>query len=82
MLRLLGEPCERGGVLPASRAHVWRNLALDVGPLLTYFVPHEAHHRGQIVTAARAAGERLPAALTDGLWAWNKRSAEARPGAR
>src|SRR5690606_30692599 len=33
--------CERDGRLPATPRYVWRNLALDVGHLLTYFVAHE-----------------------------------------
>jgi uncharacterized damage-inducible protein DinB len=49
---------------------VWRNLSLDVGHVLTYFVAHEAHHRGQIVMVARQTGHRLPSAITAALWQW------------
>lgn len=59
-----------GGQLPPSKGYVWRNLALDVGHVLTYFVGHEAHHRGQIVMVARQTGHRLPRAAIDGLWWW------------
>jgi uncharacterized damage-inducible protein DinB len=58
------------GVLPPSKGYVWRNLSLDVGHVLTYFVAHEAHHRGQIVMVARQLNQRLPAAVTNGLWWW------------
>ena len=69
--------CEHGGAIPPTPLYTWRNLPLDVGHVLTYFVAHEGHHRGQIVMAARALGARLPAEVTEGLWAWNRRSAEA-----
>jgi uncharacterized damage-inducible protein DinB len=45
--------------------------------VLTYFVAHEAHHRGQIVMLARQLGHRLPSEITGGLWHWSKRSKEA-----
>jgi uncharacterized damage-inducible protein DinB len=73
---LLDFGLECGGQIPPTAAYVWRNLPLDVGHVLTYFVAHEGHHRGQIVLVARQLGRRLPAAVTNGLWQWTKRAAE------
>ena len=63
---------ESQGQVPPSKGYVWRNLALDVNHVLTYFVAHEAHHRGQIVMLARQTGHRLPRAVIDGLWQWKR----------
>jgi len=78
IIRLLTLGCERGGMIPTSSSYTWRNLPLDVGHVLTYFVAHEGHHRGQIVMLARQVGYRLPAEITGGLWQWSKRAKEAR----
>ena len=59
-----------GGQIPPSKGYFWRNLSLDVGHVLTYFVAHEGHHRGQIIMVARQTGHRLPRATTSGLWQW------------
>jgi uncharacterized damage-inducible protein DinB len=69
---------ERGGSIPISAAYTWRNLPLDTGHFLTYFVAHEGHHRGQIVMLARQLGHRLPVEITGALWQWSKRSKETR----
>lgn len=76
ILSLLKFGCERGGSIPVSSSYVWRNLPLDVGHVLSYFVAHEGHHRGQIVMLARQLGCRLPVEVTGGLWQWSKRSRE------
>ena len=57
-----------GGEIPPSKAYVWRNLPLDVGHVLAYFVAHEGNHRGQLVLVARQLGHRLPPDVTNGLW--------------
>jgi uncharacterized damage-inducible protein DinB len=66
-----------GGQVPPSKAYVWRNLPLDVPHVLTYFVAHEGHHRGQIVMLARQLGHRLPSSISDGLWLWTMRVQES-----
>lgn len=71
-----------GGVVPESRGYVWRNLPLDVGHVLAYFVAHEAHHRGQIVMAAKQLGQRLPAKVVNDLWQWTRLVKEAGPPRR
>ena len=75
---LLALAIRHGGSIPPTEAYVWRNLPLDAGHVLAYFVAHEAHHRGQIVHAARALGHRLPADVVNGVWAFTKRASETR----
>ncbi len=58
------------GELPNSKGYVWRNLSLDLGHVVTYYIAHEAHHRGQLVMIARQTGHRLPAGVTAQLWQW------------
>ena len=77
IVSLLTFGCDRGGLIPASSSYVWRNLPLDVGHVLAYFVAHEGHHRGQMVMLARQLGQRLPVEVTGGLWEWSKRAREA-----
>lgn len=71
-----------GGDVPPTAEYVWRNLPLDVGHVLAYFVAHEAHHRGQLVLVARQLGAPLPPAVTQGLWQWqlSKRRHRSRGG--
>lgn len=77
MVRLLQLACDRGGSIPPTARYAWRNLPLDVGHVLAYFVAHEGHHRGQIVMLARQVGHRLPVEVTGGIWEWSKRGKEA-----
>jgi uncharacterized damage-inducible protein DinB len=76
MAALLQLGCSRGGWIPPSKGYVWRNLQLDVAHVLTYFVAHEAHHRGQIVMVARQLNVRLPVTVTAELWQWRTRERE------
>ncbi len=78
ILSLLQLGCNQEGKIPDSSSYVWRNLPLDVGHVLGYFIAHEGHHRGQIVMLARQLGHRLPAEVTGGLWQWSKRHRECR----
>ena len=78
MASLLAFGLDHGGRIPPTKKYVWRNLPLDVGHVLAYFVGHEGHHRGQLVMLARQLGHRLPREVTDGLWQWSMRVKEAR----
>src|SRR5262249_54922628 len=61
---------KHGGELPRSKRYVWQNLALDVVHVVTYFVAHEAHHRGQITLIAHQAGLQIPRDVAGRLWWW------------
>jgi uncharacterized damage-inducible protein DinB len=63
----------RGGAIPPAN---WQNFPTDLVHFLSYFIAHEAHHRGQLCMLARQLGHRLPADVTAGLWQWKKRSRE------
>jgi uncharacterized damage-inducible protein DinB len=73
IIRLMELGASRGGSVPRS---TWQNFPTDLEHFLTYFVAHEAHHRGQLIMIARQLGHRLPAEVTNGLWQWNLRRRE------
>jgi uncharacterized damage-inducible protein DinB len=75
MLSLLIDCIDNGGRLPSKPA--WLNFPNDVVHLLAYFIAHEAHHRGQIIMAARQLDRPLTRNVTGGLWQWRKRLKEA-----
>lgn len=66
-----------GGKVPPA---AWQNFPTDLAHFLTYFVAHEAHHRGQLVLLARQLGHRLPPAVVNGLWQWQARARETKRG--
>jgi uncharacterized damage-inducible protein DinB len=67
MIEVIRLGLARGGAIPAA---AWQNFPTDLVHFLTYFVTHEAHHRGQLVMIARQLGHRLPPEVTAGLWQW------------
>jgi len=73
MIALIELGVARGGAIPPA---AWQNFPTDLVHFLSYFVAHEAHHRGQLCMLARQLGYRLPAEVTGGLWQWKKRSRE------
>ena len=73
MIELIRLGVARGGAIPPS---AWQNFPTDLVHFLSYFVSHEAHHRGQLCLLARQLGHRLPTEVTSGLWQWKKRARE------
>jgi uncharacterized damage-inducible protein DinB len=73
MIELIRLGLSRDGAIPPA---AWQNFPTDLVHFLSYFVAHEAHHRGQLVMLARQLGHRLPVEVTAGLWQWKKRSRE------
>lgn len=73
MIELIRLGVARGGDVPPA---AWQNFPTDLVHFLTYFVAHEAHHRGQLCLLARQLGHRLPTEVTGGLWQWKTRSRE------
>lgn len=73
MIELIRLGVAQGGSVPAAS---WQNFPTDLVHFLNYFVAHEAHHRGQLCMVARQLGQRLPRAVTEGLWQWKQRARE------
>jgi len=73
MIALIRLGVARGGAVPPA---AWQNFPTDLAHFLSYFVAHEAHHRGQLIMLARQLGHRLPPQVAAGLWQWKKRARE------
>ena len=73
IVRLIKLGLSRDGVLPPAK---WQNFPTDLAHFVSYFIAHEAHHRGQLCLVARQLGHRLPAQVTNGLWQWKQRARE------
>lgn len=43
---------------------------------LAYYMSHDAHHRGQIVTLARLLGHAISTKTMSGMWQWSVRARE------
>ena len=74
MIALIRLGIANGGRVPRA---TWQNFPTDMEHFLTYFVAHEAHHRGQIVMVARQLKHRLSSSTIAGLWQWQTRGREA-----
>ena len=75
MIELIALGVARGGRVPRA---TWQNFPTDLEHFLSYFVAHEAHHRGQLLMAARQLGHRLPRAVAGGVWQWTRFAREWR----
>jgi uncharacterized damage-inducible protein DinB len=49
----------------------------DPVDFMTYYMVHDAHHRGQIVMQARLLGYPISVQTMDGMWLWASRYREA-----
>ena len=73
MIKLIELGITHGGRVPPA---VWQNFPTDLEHFLTYFVAHEAHHRGQLIMVARQLGHRLAPSVANGVWQWTRRARE------
>lgn len=71
MVALIRLGVARGGTVPPA---AWQNFPTDLTHFLSYFVAHEAHHRGQLVMLAKQLGHPVPADVIGGLWQWKQRT--------
>ena len=48
----------------------------DAVSFLVYYMVHDGHHRGQILTLARLLGHPVSVQTMSGMWQWSKRAKE------
>jgi uncharacterized damage-inducible protein DinB len=49
----------------------------DAATFLAYYMAHDAHHRGQIVSLARLLGHPISKETEIGMWTWSARARES-----
>jgi uncharacterized damage-inducible protein DinB len=57
-----------------GRVGGWTNG--NAAMFLTYYMSHDAHHRGQIVAMARLLGHPVSTKTMSGMWQWRQRARE------
>ena len=53
-----------------------KGLPMNAAQYLSYYMAHDAHHRGQIALMARLLGHPLDTETMSGMWMWSKRARE------
>jgi hypothetical protein len=69
VLRIVAD-CLRGN----GRVDGWPSG--NAAMFLAYYMSHDAHHRGQIVTLARLLGHPVSTKTMSGMWQWGPRARE------
>ncbi len=49
-----------------------RGFRKGVFTTLSYFISHEAHHRGRVLLTLKVSGETLDRSMQMGIWAWDQ----------
>ena len=68
VLRIAGAALRGGGRIDGFR--------YDAVTFLAYYMAHDAHHRGQILTQARLLGHPVSVETMSGMWQWGARAKE------